>query len=58
MCREPMRETVPGAFHNPVRLTIALGHLPPVPMAEAWMIMKTAVLATDYHEDGSFFVTN
>ena len=47
LCRESMRGTVPGAFHHSAVAMIEFGHLPPVPMAEAWVIMKTAVLATD-----------
>ena len=51
-----MRGTVPGAFHHSAVAMIEFGHLLPVPMAEAWVIMKTAVLATDYQEDVAFLV--
>jgi hypothetical protein len=55
LCRESMRGTVLGAFHHSTVAMIEFGHLPPVPMAEAWVIMKT-VLATDYQEEVAFLV--
>jgi hypothetical protein len=56
-CRNSMRLIVPDAFHHSPASLIAFGiDVPPVPMAEAWVIVKTAVLATDYREDSAFWV--
>lgn len=35
--------------HSAVAM-IEFGHMPPVPIAEASVIVKTALLATDYHD--------
>jgi len=54
-CRDALLMEVPAAFHIPPGVANEY-HLPvPVPMAFAWIIVKTAVLATDYKRDASFF---
>ena len=61
-CREAMRTVIPAAFTYPPGLVATFNNqyginIPaPVPMAQAWIIIKTAVLATDYREDVVFFV--
>ena len=55
-----MRVAVPQAFHGPPTLIdiynrqYNLNIPPPIPMAEAWLIFKSAVLATDYKQDIAF----
>ena len=62
-CRDEMSLAIPAAFQQGTDSVAALNiaHnlqiLAPVPMAEAWVIFKTAVLATDYKADSRFFVT-
>lgn len=61
-CRDKMRAAIPAAFHvgAGVIADINMAHntqIPaPVPMAEALIIFKTQVLATDYKADSSFFL--
>ncbi len=46
-CRDALRNAHPEAFH-----AAGAG----LKMAEAWIVEKTAVVATDYTEDVGFFV--
>ena len=61
-CRDSMYENIPAAFHNPPTLVNILNQQyglnipPPIPMAEAWLVLKTAVLETDYRQDQRFFL--
>lgn len=64
-CRDSMRITVPAAFHNSPNLVLQINAMlppnvpplpAPVPMAEAWIVLKTAILSTDYKCDIAFFV--
>ena len=57
-CRDSLRVTVPNAFHYSPTLVAQFGiNTPlPIPMAHAWIIMKTQVMATDYRKDIAFFV--
>lgn len=61
-CREAMRIAVPDAFTYPLGLVVSLNtqygiNAPiPVPMAQAWIIIKIAFMATDYREDDVFFI--
>ena len=50
--------TVPNAFHYSPTLVAQFGINIPllIPMAHAWIIMKTQVMATDYRKDVAFFV--
>jgi hypothetical protein len=60
-CRDSLKIAVPGAFHMSsavIKLINAMQGLdlpPPVPIATAWIIMKTVILSTDYREDAKFF---
>jgi hypothetical protein len=64
--RDAMRQAIPNAFHRSVadveeiNLLLAQNQRPllpfPTPIAEAFIIMKTAVLATDYLVDIAFFL--
>ena len=62
-CREALKTELPVAFNmmhaasaikinaqNSINLPI------PIPMAEAWIIMKTAVISTDFRLDANFFL--
>ena len=63
-CRDSMLLAIPNAFHvseSALRvmnanygINIPLIQLP-IPMAQAWIIIKTAVLNSDYKEDVGFF---
>ena len=61
-CRDSMRITVPEAFHpsptvvNNYNQMFGLHVAQPIPMAEAWIILKTAILSSDYCQDFAFFV--
>ena len=57
-CRDSLRVTVPNAFHYSPTLVAQFDiNIPlPIPMAHAWIIMKTQVMATDYRKDIAFFV--
>ena len=63
-CRNSMRTAVPAIFHiHPIlanRLNLQYGtHIPiPIPMAEAWIVIKTAVMLSEYKEDDSFFIVH
>lgn len=45
-CRDSMQDQIDEAFYSPGEIE----------MAEAWIISKTAVLATDYKRDTRFFL--
>jgi hypothetical protein len=49
-----MRIAVPAAFHFSFEVTNRFKAPPEVPMASVWIIIKTAVLSTDYREDKHF----
>ncbi len=61
-----MRQVIPDAFHraavdvNEINLVLGENQLPllsiPIQMAEAYVIIKTAVIATDYRADVAFFL--
>ena len=55
-----MRLAVPSTFHLPGSLVARYGLnvLPAaiLPMAKVWVIMKTAVMSTDYEEDPNFLI--
>jgi hypothetical protein len=53
-CRDSMRIAVPAAFHFSFETTNMFNAPPEVPMASVWIIIKTAVLSTDYREDKHF----
>lgn len=63
--RDSMRMDIQKAFNksvetvNEINAILQHHHLPPlpapVPMADAYIIMKTAVIATDYRADTGFF---
>jgi hypothetical protein len=44
--RDELQEGVGAAFHAPGEES----------MAEAWIVVKTAVLSSDYKEDNRFFI--
>lgn len=50
-CRDSMSIAVPAAFHFSIEVTNRFNAPPEVPMASVWIIIKTAVLSTDYRED-------
>jgi len=56
-CRDSLRVTVPNAFHYSPTLVaqFSINTPLPIPMAHAWIIMKTQVMATDYRKDIAFF---
>ena len=60
-CQEAMRVAIPIAFHDPLGVVDRINtrynlQIPvPVPMARVWVVIKTAVLSTDYNELRSFF---
>jgi len=54
-CRDTMEALIPVAFHYPPAIALRLGLPVPVEMAEAWIIIKTAVMSTDYNNDKKFF---
>jgi len=62
-CRDAMRAPIPAAFHNSPgtiqAINLQYGHNIPVsvPMGEAWIILKTLILETDYREDVAFWWT-
>jgi hypothetical protein len=61
-CRDYLHLAMPDAFHSSAAQLIEFiqahqlkVHIPlPVPMAEAWIIVKAAVLAPDYRQDTMF----
>ena len=57
-CRDNLRVTVPNAFHYSPTMVANFGiNIPlPIPMAHAWIVMKTQVMSTDYRKDIAFFV--
>ncbi len=60
-CRDSLRISIPGAFHasptviKTFNATHGLNVPPPVPMATAWVVIKTTILSTDYRQDSNFF---
>ena len=60
-CRDTMRALIPGAFHHSDATIRAINqqfelNMPvPIPMAQAWIVVKTAVLNSDYKHDEGFF---
>ena len=61
-CRDSMHEAIPEAFQAPAGIIANFneryGYNIPVEieMARAWIIVKTAVLHSDYRFDRNFFV--
>lgn len=53
-CRDSMSIAVPAAFHFSIEVTNRFNAPPEVPVASVWIIIKTAVLSTDYREDQRF----
>ena len=60
-CRDTMRAVIPNAFHHSDATikerneNFGLNIPVPIPMSQAWIVVKMAVLNSDYKHDVGFF---